>query len=305
MHRPETRRATRNLRGALLVSAGVALFGVGDTIVKLVAERHGIPQIMAVRGVTFCLVVLAAMRVVREPLHARAILDRGNLTRAALETLCVVLYLTAITLMPLGMANALILSSPIASAVLAAIVLRERVDLARWAGVATGFLGVVLVTRPAGAMFGWAALLPLGAALAMAANDIVTRRLDPGLGAGSVVLTTGLAIAACGFALALPDWRPMALGDVAALAGAGVILAAAYACYIEGLRIGEISLVGPFKYVGIPCTMLLGFLAWGDVPGPSTLVGSALVVAGGLLVLTGRRRSSTPAASTPDPLSSA
>jgi len=58
-----------------------------------------------------------------------------------------------------------------------------------------------------------------------------------------------------------------------------------------GLRVGEIAVVAPFRYVPIPLAILLGFWLWGDVPDPIAWLGIALVLGAGLYTLHRERAS--------------
>ena len=71
----------------------------------------------------------------------------------------------------------------------------------------------------------------------------------------------------------------------------GCAMFAAYNLYIVGTRIGELSFIGPFKYVSILIAIVYGYLLWGDRPTPAMLGGAAIIVASGIaLVMTERRR---------------
>ena len=148
---------------------------------------------------------------------------------------------------------------------------------------------MLLVVQP-GAV-GWrpATLFPLAAALLMAASDLVTRRIRPGVGAVAVVTTNIFAVAAAAALWAvLAGWRPPeeAAGAAAApLAAAAVFLLAGYLCYVTAFRLAEVSFVAPFKYGGLPAAALLGWAVWGHVPNAAAVLGGAVIVACGLFVL--------------------
>ena len=55
------------------------------------------------------------------------------------------------------------------------------------------------------------------------------------------------------------------------------------------------SVLAPFTYTEIVWMVFSGWLVFGDVPGPSTLVGGAVVIASGLWLLWQERRVSPPA----------
>jgi drug/metabolite transporter (DMT)-like permease len=48
------------------------------------------------------------------------------------------------------------------------------------------------------------------------------------------------------------------------------------------MRFGEISLVSPFRYTVLIWAIILGFVVFGDVPDPLTLLGAGIVVAAGI-----------------------
>src|SRR3546814_5075123 len=80
-------------------------------------------------------------------------------------------------MLPLAEALAIVFASPLILAALSGPLLGETVGRHRWACVAVGFLGVLLLTRPTASGIELVVLIPLGAALFSALRDIVTRRL--------------------------------------------------------------------------------------------------------------------------------
>ena len=105
-----------------------------------------------------------------------------------------------------------------------------------------------------------------------------------------MALATGVA-ATLGGTLTLPfAWTSPGLAQVALCLLAAFGAAAGYLLFVMGVRIGELSFVAPFRYAGIPVAMALGLALWGDVPSPSILLGAAVIVGSGLLILRPERR---------------
>ena len=92
-------------------------------------------------------------------------------------------------------------------------------------------------------------------------------------------------------ALMLPfqSWRPVDLRTLGLMALGAAFLCSAFLLLIGGLRLGEISLLAPFRYTGLLFAVLLGYLVWNHVPDVGGFTGSALLLASGLLVLQGER----------------
>jgi drug/metabolite transporter (DMT)-like permease len=278
-------RGGRAAGGALLAGA-MTLFNLGDTFVKLLAERLPVAQVICARNLAAGAILLAAWAWRRDLASGRDLLDRHVLARAALDTATTLLYLQGVALLPLAEAAALLFASPLVATALAGPLLGERVDGARWLAVGAGFAGVLLVVQPGAVDWRPATLLPLAAAFVMAASDLVTRRIRPEVGAAAVVATNLFAVAAAAAAwAALAGPRPLGAADAAPLAAAAAFLLAGYLCYVAAFRLAEVSFVAPFKYGGLPAAALLGWLVWGHVPNATSVLGGAVIVACGLFLL--------------------
>ncbi|MBL6430647.1 MAG: hypothetical protein HPM95_03345 [Alphaproteobacteria bacterium] len=84
------------------------------------------------------------------------------------------------------------------------------------------------------------------------------------------------------------------------LATAAGFIPVGFTCLITAMRMGDISLVAPFRYSIILWAILIGWF-WGDIPDLATLAGIAILVATGLYSLMRERkrlRKAGPAATT-------
>jgi drug/metabolite transporter (DMT)-like permease len=55
----------------------------------------------------------------------------------------------------------------------------------------------------------------------------------------------------------------------------------------------DAALVTPLQYTLLPWAIVLGWLFFGDVPGPAMLAGGAIIVVAGLMLLRPERRDET------------
>ena len=65
----------------------------------------------------------------------------------------------------------------------------------------------------------------------------------------------------------------------------GILNGAAHFLIIEALRLGEASVIAPYKYSALIWGALFGIIIWGDFPDLWMIVGAALIVASGLYLL--------------------
>ena len=272
-------------RAILMMVAAMAVLTLNDAIAKWLTQRLPVGEVIAVRAVIMVglAVAWAAARGRLAELRVRR--WRPNLVRGALMAASTFLFVTSLALMPIADAIALSFAGPIFGTALGALMLGERVGWRRWTAVAVGFAGVLVMVRPTPEMIRLVALIPLAAALFGALRDVATRRLGTGGESTLAILVVSTAmVAAAGlstlpFGWVVPGWTEIGLFVVTA-----ALVGIAQALMIEALRLGEVGLVGPFKYTSLVWAVLLGAAVWGDVPGTSIWVGSAIVMASGLYI---------------------
>jgi len=271
----------RNILVAIgLVTTGGFLFAVMNAIVKALLARY--PVLMLLWARTFFHVLFVAIAIpaaVTGALRTRE--PKIQLARSILLGASTLLNFTALLYLPLGDVAAITFLSPILVAAIAALVLRERVSLWRWAAIGTGFLGALLIVRPTGSGTGLGAVLALGCATAYAIYQISTRMVREAEPLVSL-LFSGLAGAVL-FTMLLPwGWRTPSLFDLALMATTGVLGAFGHLMIILALRRGEASRVSPFNYLQLVWAMTASYVVFGDVPAPATLLGAAIIVGSGL-----------------------
>jgi drug/metabolite transporter (DMT)-like permease len=77
--------------------------------------------------------------------------------------------------------------------------------------------------------------------------------------------------------------------DVGLLSIAAVLLSTAYYASIAAMRQGEMSVVAPFRYVGLFWALLIGWFVWGDLPNAWGLIGISLLIATGVYMIRHQR----------------
>jgi drug/metabolite transporter (DMT)-like permease len=287
-----------NRRGIIDMSIGMALFIGNDALAKLVSESLPGPQLIFIRGLFACLLMVVVCRALgvfqrnttTAELPVRQLLNGRLLIRASLDAIGTMVYLTALFRIPLGNATAINMATPLFITLMAIVAFKEQVDLARWLAIGAGFGGVLLIVQPAAAGFNAWALLCLGGTVLLSVRDLMTRVIPSRIPSLLITLSTVLAITLlAGIITAFQGWQSVSLRQLCLLAGAGVLLSGGFFQLVRALRVSEMSVVTPFRYTGLLYALLLGWLMWGDVPNTTALVGIALLAAAGVFMLTQSR----------------
>lgn len=275
-----------NLRGGMLMVGAMAAFAVEDMLVKMVADRIPPGQIILAIGLGSTLVLgLIALRQ-RHPLITPAFLHPLVIIRNLAEMSGTAAFITALTLMPLGTAAALHQTLPLAITLGAALFLGEKVGWRRWAAVAIGFLGVMIILRPTGqGLSAAAAAASMITVFSLAVRDLATRRVAGAVSSLSLSLWGSGAFIPAGLILmgvtGSPWVMPQGL-DWGMLIGLAAMGVTGYCLMVVATRVGEVSAIMPYRYSRIVFALALGWLAFRETPDAWMLLGSTLIVGSGL-----------------------
>jgi drug/metabolite transporter (DMT)-like permease len=281
------------LAGVALAMTALLLFVVMDTLIKWLTGHLPVMQIVWARFAFHLVFVAAAIGATSGLRLFRARALRLQTLRSLCLVGCSILFTAGLALIPLADATAVGFASPLFTVALAALWLGERVSARRWAGVAVGMLGVVVVTRPpflTGEPVSPALLLPLASAGLLGVYHILTRRLATLDDPRTTILHTSLAAFAV-TSLAQPFvWEPPAALDWVLFATLGALGAGSHYLLVLAYARAPASLLSPLSYAQLFWAVLASWLVFSDAPDGWTLAGVAVIAAGGLLVAWPERR---------------
>ena len=286
-----------NLKAALFVAIAMSMITTNDAIIKHITEVFNVGQIMFLRGALICVIFAGVMRLRGQPVFQRRSLHRWSLFRALFELCATLFFLTGLSLLPIAVASTLGFSSPIFLALLAAVVLKEKVGLDRWFVILIGFGGVLLITNPFAAGASWAVIFPIVCAFFVALRDIAIRYVPNDLPSTQVAFTNAWVVMIGGGLYSIyQGWGEADAHWYLWFIALGIALYSGYLCLIIGSRLGELSFIGPFKYISILLAILYGYLIWDETPTLSMLAGASIIVISGIILLSSEKRRARKAA---------
>jgi drug/metabolite transporter (DMT)-like permease len=270
------------LRGIALVVVATLLFASHDALSKFLGGLYPIIMVVWARYLVHTLLMAgiflpkAGMAVLRthrpllQTLRALSLLSTSLLFTAGLQYL------------PLAEATAVNFLAPVLVTALSVPLLKERVTLGQWLAVVMGFVGVLVVVHPGGAMFTPAILFPFGSALGFCFYQVLTRKLavydSPTTSNFYAGLCNTLVMTALvPFFWQTPQWHHALL--MLALGGFGMT---AHLLLTQAFRFAAPALLAPFSYCQIVFAGLLGLLIFGQAPDTTSLVGIAIICLSGL-----------------------
>lgn len=280
--------------GLFYALCGFALLSLGDAIIKTIAGAWPGTAVAALRYAVGAL-GLGTLLFAKQGRQGFAIpMPKVQLLRGFAVATATICFFSSIFLMPLAEATAIGFTSPIITAVLSFIILRERTNATKWLATIIAFGGVLLIMRPNVEELGWAALLPLASAFAMALV-MIGNRMVAGAGtpllmqflvasvAAPVIITAAVAGHFSGIPalhVGVPDWTIIARCCVVAITAS-----VGHWLIFMGTMRASAAEIAPMSYVQLLIALVVGILVFGDWPDVTSLLGSGIIIASGLLLL--------------------
>jgi drug/metabolite transporter (DMT)-like permease len=274
-------------RGIILMVHSMAALALTDALIKVSASSLSPAQVLFLL-IGGCLVLFALIAILQgEKLIDRRAFAPVLLLRYFVEVIGMVGMILALTHVPLSTVGAITQATPILVAVGAVLFLGEKVSWRRWSSIAIGFLGVLLVVQPGAEQLDNAVFWAVLAMVAFSVRDLVTRLTPPGIASAS--LATYTMAAAIPFSIGWVFYNGESLLPaqanwfvVAIMVGLGSL---GYLLLIASLRVGELSVVMPFRYSRIIFLLLLGVLVFDERPSASMLIGAMLIIVSGVYMM--------------------
>lgn len=265
------------LRGMLWTIAAGMLFAVLNATMRAMALQLDTYQTQFLRYL-FGLIVMLPL-VLRSGLAAYRPNDlRGQLMRGLVHTAGMFLWFTALPRIPLADTTAIGFTTPIFIMIGAALMLGERMYLARWVAALIGFVGVMIVVGPRLTGTGGVHYLVMLASAPVFAGSFLmakslTRRDSPEV----IVLWQSLTVALFTLPAALANWTQPGAVQWALFVLAGVLGSLGHYCLNRGFRAADISATQPVKFLDLIWASAMGFLMFADVPTQTTMIGAAVI----------------------------
>lgn len=283
-------------RIALGIAAAVVCFFLLTTMnvfAKLLSPAHSVLEVAFYRNVIaatpFAIWIFLLGR--RDLLVVKSRPD-ALLYRSVIGAISLIATFKAFTYLPMADAQALFFTSSLFAPVMGWLFLGERVGARRWGAVIVGFLGMLVMVRPSGAVNIMGVTFALSAALMHASLGTLLRVLGRTERPETVTFYF-LVIGAALTGLAMPfTAAPVRADEIPLLLGAGFSGALAQIFLSISYKYAPVALVTIFNYTGIVWATGYGWFIWGDWPETPVWIGAGIIVGSSLLIVWRENRAS-------------
>lgn len=276
---------TRALHAIYLVTFGFLGYSVADLCSKTLQEYYNIYQVLSVSSI-FGLILSGTWLLMRHGvssfcpqkpfLHffrSLAVLGTGYFMVRSLHTL------------PLADFYGIVFLMPFLGIILSVIFLKERVGIHRWAAVAVGFAGVIVLAGPQFNTIGEGVICAALGALCGATNMILVRKIGYGAPLPLYSFYPFLTIFTfmSSAMVATDSYVPFRMEDLPMFLIHGPVVFLAITLTSLGFsKAPETAVVAPFQYTQAIWGVVFGWLFFNALPTPTTWTGLAIIISAGL-----------------------
>lgn len=278
---------SENLRGILLMCASMAGFTINDAFMKSVTQTLPLYQTIGLRG-SIAVAGLGLLVLLTGAFRVRLNRRDGGLIllRSLADVAATVLFLEALLRMELANLSAILQALPLFITLGAAVVYGDRIGWRRMTAILAGLVGVLIIIRPGTEGFDRWALLGVASFVCVVVRDLSVRPLQGQVPSALVALGAAVGVTLMGWVgTGLQGAEPVSVTEAAKVLAAGLFLIVGYLTSVMAMRSGDIGMIAPFRYTSLLWAIVLGLLAFGDLPDGWTLFGTAIVVGAGLFTL--------------------
>ena len=274
----------------LFLLAGLCLSGL-DATAKYLVRDHSLLLVVWARyaGQMLFVTPFAWHRAGPSFWHTRRL--TLHLVRSLMLVLATLGFFGGLRYLPLAEASAITFLAPIFIVALSWPLLREHAPAARRVASVAGFCGILILLRPGSSVMHPAVLLLVGAALANALYQLLTRKLLDERPNTTLFYSATVGTIVLSLALALSLERPAV--DGAALPWfllMGLLAGLGHWCLTHAYMHAPASLLTPFTYLQMLWATALGFFLFGQHPDRVSAIGMSIIVASGLWLAWWERR---------------
>jgi len=209
----------------------------------------------------------------------------GQFIRGGVHTVGLSLWFIALPHITIADTTAIGFTGPIFIMLGAAWFLGERMRWERWVAALIGLTGVLIVVAPklAGSA-GLYALVMLASSPVFAASFLITKGLTRYERPTVIVLWQAISVAALSMPMALIAWKAPTAAQWFGFVICGVLGSMGHYFLTRSFTVADISATQSVKFLELVWASLLGWLAFGDQPSRSTLIGGVVICASTLWI---------------------
>ena len=283
------------------IIAGMTVFSVQDTLVRILSSEVSILQIMFLRSVVGLSILFLYLKVRKIPIIFSSQYPVLTVIRAILFMFAFLFYYIGLAYLPYAVTTALFFTTPFFITILSKIFLKENIGFIRLLTIIFGFIGVIIIANPTFDSFNIFMIFPILCAFGYSASMIIIKLTSEKDSVYSQTFHVYLAtLLFAPLVTYLGSTFDSSIGDNKVLNFVfrswelnlhtqyflifvvGVCVVAGFLLIFNAYRVGKPFVIAPFEYTILLWSIFYGWLIWDESVTVRSWIGMAMIVAAGI-----------------------
>ena len=278
-------------RGILLALSAILIFSSQDAVSKFLVQSDVSPFQMTMMRfwatAVFALGLAWWQGNLRTAFRSRHV--GLQIARGALLVADIWMYVLALSTVALAAVQSITLVYPLLVTLFAIPLLGEKVGIFRIVAVLVGFCGALVIVRPGGVPLDWGVAFAVGSGAAYALYIVLTRKVSADDSPTTSMVYNGVVGLVISTAVGVFHWEWLDLNSFLLIGYIMITGVAAHGMMILALSMAPASVLQPFNYTSLPWALLISALIFHEPLDAVSLVGAAVIVGAGLVVMARER----------------
>ena len=283
------------------IIAGMTVFSVQDTLVRILSSEVSILQIMFLRSIVGLSVLSLLLKIKKIPIIFSSQYPLLTIIRSILFMFAFLFYYIGLAYLPYAVTTALFFTTPFFITILSKIFLKENIGLIRLLTIIFGFIGVVIIANPTFDSFNVFMIFPILCAFGYSASMIIIKITSDKDSVYSQTFHVYLATLlfaplvtyiGSSFDASIADnqvlnfvfrsWELNLYTQYFLIFVVGVCVVAGFLLIFNAYRVGKPFVIAPFEYTILLWSIFYGWLIWDEKVTIQSWIGIAMIVAAGI-----------------------
>ncbi|MCH1524456.1 MAG: DMT family transporter [Candidatus Thalassarchaeaceae archaeon] len=262
---------------------GSICFGTMNALVKWTSVNADVWMIIFIRSLVIALAVIIFTRFRGTSLKMND--PKKMFLRCLVGLIAMVLYFSALSLIPIGQAVTLQYTAPLFVALLSGSLIREKVSTSVLISLVTAFIGIILIVSPDLDSIDPNALLALGSGLFAGLAYIFVRDLRKTDSPSTVVFWFAAFSVVGSVIQATPELTNLTWEMLAALVGIGVGAGGGQVGITMAYHQANAAWVSAFSYLTVIIATIYGIILFDEVLSTKIIIGGLLIIGSGVALI--------------------
>jgi len=209
---------------------------------------------------------------------------KQHFLRAILGLPAMLLYFSALVLLPIEKLTAISFVVPLIVTILAVFFLGEKIYIYRTLALILGFSGMLVIIRPGFVDISIGVYMVLFSALLWSINIIITKKISKDDSAITILAYQSIFMSLLSFFIVIFFWEMPSLKTFIYLILAAMCGTVLHLTLNHAFKLVDVSMTQPYSFLNLVFASIIGYLVFDEMPDLYTWIGALIIFTGVLII---------------------